>query len=107
MHGHLYDLCNDRNNDQYITTTKELQLLVGRNTKKYTAELVQSIATLTLVMPTEQPAEPATNATPVALELWRLDIKEYKVKTQVHDDFKAYVYNVVFSANLPTRCKTV
>jgi hypothetical protein len=57
MHGHLYDLCNDRNNDQYLTTTKELQLLVGRTMKRYTAELVQSITTLALVMPT-QPADP-------------------------------------------------
>jgi hypothetical protein len=31
----MYDLCTDHNSDQYIMTTKELQLLVGRTTKKY------------------------------------------------------------------------
>jgi hypothetical protein len=94
MHGHLYDLCNDRNNDQYITTTKGLQLLVGRKTKKFTADLVQSIGTLTLVMPTE-PARPADGATLVTFELWRADLKEFKEKNQVYADFKAYIYNVV------------
>ena len=94
MHGHIYNMCTDHNSDQYITTTKELQLLVGRNTKKYTAELVQSIETLTLEMP-EEPPEPANDATLVTVELWKTALKTYTEKTQVFTDFKAYVYNII------------
>jgi hypothetical protein len=90
----MYDLCTDHNSDQYIMTIKELQLLVGRTTKKYTAELVQSIETLTLELP-EEPPEPANDATHVTVELWKAALKVYTDKTQVFQDFKAYVYNVV------------
>ena len=51
MHGHMYDLGSDNNGDQFLQTTKELQMLVGRKAKKFTAELVQSIASLKLEMP--------------------------------------------------------
>ena len=96
MHGHIYDLvCSDHNSDQYINTTKELQLLVGRTNKKYTADLVRSIETLTLDMPT-QPDAPDDENDRVASVLWKFELQEFRDKTQVYNDFKAYVYNVVF-----------
>jgi chorismate mutase len=90
----MYDLCNDHNSDQYLTTTKELQMLVGRKAKKFTAELVQSITTLTLVMP-EEPESPGDAAGVVTITLWKQALVDCKDRTQVYDDFKAYVYNVV------------
>ena len=95
MHGHSYDLRSDHNSDQYINTTKELQLLVGRTNKKYTADLVRSIETLTLDTPT-QPPPPADATDRVASILWRKELDTFCEKTQIYADFKAYVYNVVF-----------
>ena len=71
MHGHMYDLGNDNNGDQYLQTTKELQMLVGRKAKKFTAELVQSISSLELEMP-EEPARPdEATAGVVTITLWK------------------------------------
>ena len=74
MHGHSYDLRSDHNSDQYINTKKELQLLVGRTNKKYTADLVQSIETLNLAMPT-QPDAPDDENDRVASVLWKFELQ--------------------------------
>ena len=95
MHGHVYDLGNDNNGDQYIQTTRELQMLVGRKTKKFTAELVQSITSLELEMPEEPDTPDEATAGVVSITLWKQALLDHKERTQVYEDFKAYVYNVV------------
>ena len=95
MHGHVYDLCNDNNGDQYLQTTKELQMLIGRKAKKFTAELVQSITSLELEMPEEPDTPDEATAGVVTIALWKQALLDHKERIQVYDDFKAYVYNVV------------
>jgi hypothetical protein len=93
LKGYIYDSTGERNPDQYIKTTKEITNYVGRTYTKYTAEFTQAVRDLELDDPTA-PADPdPTN--PIAFEMWKLELKEHKVKEQEYANFRAGLYNVV------------
>ena len=79
--------------DQFIKTTKEIKNYVGRTYQKYTADFIQAVEDLTLVDPVA-PANPDPNNT-LAVELWKLEIKEHRDRVHHYDDFRAGLYNVV------------
>jgi hypothetical protein len=94
LKGFIYDYTGERNPDQFIKTTKEVVSYVGRQYKKYTSDFTQAVRDLDLVAPTA-PAAP-NPGDQIAFEMWKLDIKEHRVKEQEYSDFRAGLYNVVF-----------
>ena len=93
LKGFIYDATGERNPDQYIKTTKEIINYVGRTYTKYTAEFTQAMRDLKLGALTA-PANPDPNNA-LAFEMWKLDIKEHRVKEQEYANFRAGLYNVV------------
>ena len=67
---------------------------VGRTYTKYTAEFTQAVRDLELVDPTPPPNPDPTN--PIAFEMWKLEVKDYRTKEQEYSNFRAGLYNVVF-----------
>jgi hypothetical protein len=94
LKGFIYDSTGERNPDQYIKTTKEVINYVGRTYTKYTGEFTQAVRDLELVDPTPPPNPDPTN--PIAFEMWKLEVKEHRVKEQEYANFRAGLYNVVF-----------
>ena len=66
---------------------------VGRTYTKYTTEFTQAVRDLTLDDPT--PPEDPDPANLIAFEMWKLEVKEHKVKEQEYSNFWAGLYNVV------------
>jgi hypothetical protein len=94
LKGFIYDSTGERSPDQFIKTTKEVINYVGRTYTKYTAEFTQAVRDLELVVPMP-PANPDPN-NPIAFEMWKLEVKEHRVKEQEYSNFRAGLYNVVF-----------
>jgi hypothetical protein len=94
LKGFIYDSTGERNPDQYIKTTKEIVNYVGRTYTKFTSEFTQAVRDLQLVDPIA-PADPDPKVA-LEFELWKLDIREHRVKAQEYSNFKAGLYNVVF-----------
>ena len=99
LKGYVYDLQNEKNSDQFVKTTKEVISWVGREYTTYTGELCKAVETLTLVDPA-QPTNPDTNDT-LALEMWKLDVKEYANQVKVYKDFKARLYQIIIGQCTP------
>ena len=78
LKGFIYDATGERNPDQYIKMTKEIINYVGRTYTKYTAEFTQAVRDLQLGAPTAPENPDPNNA--LAFEVWKLDIKEHRVK---------------------------
>jgi hypothetical protein len=93
LKGFIYDSTGERSPDQYIKTTKEIINYVGRTYTRYTAEFTQAVQDLELTMPVA-PADPDP-ANTIAFEMWKLDLKEHRVKEQEYENFRAGLYNVV------------
>jgi hypothetical protein len=73
--------------------TKEIKTYVGRTYAKFTADFVQAVQDLALVDPTP-PANPdPTNQ--LAVELWKVELKEHREKVQQYQNFRVGLYNVV------------
>jgi hypothetical protein len=64
---------------------KEIINYVGRTYTKYTAEFTQAVRDLELTVPTP-PADPDPTNT-IAFEMWKLEIKEFRVKEQEYSNF--------------------
>ena len=85
LKGFIYNVTGERNPDQYIKTMKEIINYVGRMYTKYTAEFTQAVRDLELDAPTA-PENPEPNDA-LAFEVWKLDIKEHRVKEQEYTNF--------------------
>ena len=75
LKGYIYDFTGERNPDQWIKTTKEIQSYVGRVYTKYTDEFTTAVEQLTLVQPTK-PNDPDPSDR-IAFEVWKLEIRDY------------------------------
>jgi hypothetical protein len=93
LKGFIYDSMGKPSPNQYIKTTKEIINYVGRMYMKYTAEFTQAVRDLELMMPTAPDDPDPTNT--IKFEMWKLDIKEHRVKEQEYEKFRAGLYNVV------------
>ena len=93
LKGHVYDLSTERNSEQYVKTTKEIQNWVGREYTKHTGDFVDAVHTLTLVDPVA-PANPVPND-PVAFELWKVELKKHTEKQEAYTNFLARLFTVV------------
>ena len=78
LKGFIYDVTSEQNPDQYITTMKEITNYVGRTYTKYTAEFTQAVRDLELDAPA--PPENPDPGDVLAFEVWKLDIKEHRIK---------------------------
>jgi hypothetical protein len=94
LKGFIDDVTGERNPDQYIKTTKEIVNYVGRTYTKFTSEFINAVNDLELDDP-EEPANPDPR-NQIEFELWKLDIKEHRLKMQEYANFRAGLYNVVF-----------
>jgi hypothetical protein len=94
LKGHIYNVTGERNPDQYIKTTKEIVNYVGRTYTKFTSEFITAVMELELDDP-EAPDNPDPRDQ-VGFELWKLDIKEHRLKLQEYANFRAGLFNVVF-----------
>jgi hypothetical protein len=92
--GYIYDFTNAGNSDQFVRTTKEVALYVGRKYTKFTGDLVQAVKDLQLTDP-EPPAEPGDAANAVQLKRWELAEKTHQSKVESYADFRAGLYSVV------------
>ena len=72
---------------------KELLAHVSLTYKEYTTELKEGLESLALVDPTAPDNPPEGN--PVAFEIWKMDIKEYREKLKVFANFRAGLYSLV------------
>jgi hypothetical protein len=55
---------------------------------------MQAVRHLELVVPTP-PANPDP-INPIVFEMWKLEVKEHRIKEQEHLNFRTSLYNVVF-----------
>jgi hypothetical protein len=79
--------------DQYIKTMKEIKNFVGRTYTKYTGDLIQAVEDLNLDNP-QAPVDPDP-ANQLAVEIWKMELKEHREKVQHYENFRAGLYNVV------------
>jgi hypothetical protein len=79
--------------DEFIKMTKEIKNYVGRMYTKYTADLVQVVEDLTIDNPMA-PADPDP-ANQLAVEVWKMELKEHWEKVQHYANFRVGLYNVV------------
>jgi hypothetical protein len=79
--------------DQYIKTTKEIKNFVGRTYTKFTGDLVQAVEDFSLDDP-QAPTDPDPTNT-LAVEIWKMELKEHREKVQHYENFRAGLYNVV------------
>ena len=93
LKGHIYDLPNQQNPDQYIKTTKELMSYVSQEYKEYTGDFLQAVKDLTLAMPEEPKRPEPTNA--IAVQIWKFELQEYQDKTSAYRNFLSGLYNIV------------
>jgi hypothetical protein len=104
LKGFIYDSTGERSPDQYILkTTKEIINYVGRMYTKYTADFTQAVRDLELTMP-EAPVDPDP-ANTIAFEMWKLDLKEHRVKEQEYENFWAGLYTWCL-VNVPKHSRT-
>jgi hypothetical protein len=94
LKGYIYDITAERNLDQFIKTTKEVTIYVGRTYTKYTSEFIMAVNNLELDDP-EEPAVPNAGDQ-IGFEIWKLDICKHRMKMQEFSNFRAGLYNVVF-----------
>ena len=93
LQGHIYDWTGERSPERYIRTTREISTYVGVTYPKYTADFTAAVDTLELIDP-EEPAAPDP-ANLVAFERWKYVYKEYMMKMQEYNNFRAGLYNLV------------
>ena len=93
LKGYVYDFTGERMPDQFIKTTKEIKNYVGRTYTKYTADLVQAVEDLVIQDPVA-PADPDL-ANQLAVEVWKMELKEHREKVQHYTNFRAGLYNIV------------
>jgi hypothetical protein len=79
--------------DQFIKTTKEIKNYVGQTYTKYMADLVQAVEDLTINDPVA-PVDPDL-ANQLAVEVWKMELKEHHEEVQLYANFQAGLYNVV------------
>ena len=93
LQGFIYDVTGEQNPDQYIKMTKEIINYVGRTYTKYTAEFTQAVRDLELdALARPEDSDPGDV---LAFEVWKLDIKEHRIKEQEYANFQAGLYNVI------------
>jgi hypothetical protein len=95
LKGFIYDATGKRSPDQYIKTTKAIVNYVGRTYNKFTSEFINAVMILELDNPQAPPKPEPLNQ--LEFELWKLDIKEHLMKILEYSNFRAGLYNVVFS----------
>ena len=93
INGHVFDYTGEWTPEKYIRTMKELLAHVGLTYKEYTTELKEGLEDLMLADPTEPENPPEGNQ--VAIELWKMDIKEYQEKLKVFTNFRVGLYSLV------------
>jgi hypothetical protein len=93
LKGYVYDFTGERMPDQFIKMMKEIKNYVGRTYTKYTADLVQAVKDLVIQDPVA-PADPDP-ANQLAVEVWKMELKEHQEKVQHYANFRAGLYNVV------------
>jgi hypothetical protein len=71
--------------DQYIKTTKEIKNFVGRTYTKFTGDLIQAVEDLSLDDP-QAPTDPDP-MNPLAVEIWKMELKEHQEKVQNYKNF--------------------
>jgi hypothetical protein len=82
-----------------VKTTKEVISWVGREYTTFTGELCKAVETLTLANP-GKPTNPVANDT-LALEMWKLEVKEYAKQLKVYKDFKTRLFRTVIGQCTP------
>ena len=76
LKGHIYDFTSERNPDQFIKTTRQIKLYVGRTFTKYPREFTQAIDELYLEEP-QAPIRPENAGNVFAMEGWEIDVREH------------------------------
>jgi hypothetical protein len=94
LKGLFYDSTGEWTPDQFIKTNKEIVNYVGRTYTKYTPEITQAVWDLELADPMPPAVPDLVNV--IAFEMWKLELKEHRVKEREYSNFRAGLYNVVF-----------
>jgi len=94
LKGFIYDFTGERDPDQFIKTTKQIKQYVRRTYTKFPAEFMLAIDDLLLTDP-EVSERPDSYQDVFAMEEWKMDLKDYRVKAVEYMAFRSRLYNVV------------
>ena len=93
LRGHIYDFTGKPNPDQFIQTTNEVVIFVGRMYTKYRADFMQAVQDLHQLEDPPEPAIPKKNPQNVFdMEDWKWDFKEHRSKVFEYSNFKSGLY---------------
>ena len=93
---HIYDFTGERYPDQFIKTTRQIKLYIGRMFTKYPGEFTQAIDDLYLEEP-QALIHPENTGDVFAMEEWKLDVREHQSKTSEYTAFHAGLCNDIMS----------
>lgn len=74
LQGHIYDTVGDHNADQYIKTTNEIAIFVGKKYTRYVSTFMDAVNNLELIDPVAPNDPDPTNV--IELEVWKLAYKK-------------------------------
>ena len=94
LKGHIYNYTGERNLDQFIKTTEQIRLYVGRTYNKFTTQFYGAVDDLHLEEPV-RPVRPEGPADMYQLEDWRLDSRDYQSQVFEYANFKTGLYTIV------------
>jgi hypothetical protein len=93
LKGAVYDLTIERNPDQYLKTTKEIITFMASRCTSYTTELIEGLQELQITDP-QAPTDPDPTD-PIAVEKWKIALRQHENRVQVNKIFRSSLYNLV------------
>jgi hypothetical protein len=93
LKGFIFDHTGEQNPEQYLKTTKEIVNFVGRTYDRHKPKFIKAVEELKLDDP-EAPSTPSVTDA-IALELWKLDIRQYRATLEDYVNFRGGLYNTV------------
>jgi hypothetical protein len=93
LKGAVYDITSERNPDRYLKTTKEIFTFMASRCTSYTTELIEGLQNLQLTDP-QAPTDPDPTD-PIAVEKWKLALRQHENRVQVYKNFRSSLYNLV------------
>jgi hypothetical protein len=90
LKGAVYEITSERNPDRYLKTTKEIITFMASRCTSYTTELIEGLQLTDPQAPTDpDPTDP------IAVEKWKLALRQHENRVQVYKIFRSSLYNLV------------
>jgi hypothetical protein len=100
LKGFIYDYTGERNPEQFVRTTKQVQGWVGSTYKEYVGELMDGVKNLVLDDPIPPPRPTAAEGQPQPdeydMDEWKYHNRRNIEQVAKYGDFRAGLYNTVW-----------